>query len=97
MNFILAGYLGNRALIRVANSLKSQGVPVRFGQLILAAPDVDAGTFLNLADAYSSMADRTTLYISDTDHAAIQSLIPIEIQSDGVLLPLVDEPIEAGE
>ena len=24
---------------------------------------------MNLADAYSSMADRTTLYISDTDHA----------------------------
>jgi hypothetical protein len=43
------------------------------------------------------MLEGINLTMSDTDHAAIQSLIPIEIQSDGVLLPLVDEPIEAGE
>ena len=43
------------------------------------------------------MLEGIDLTMSDTDHAAIQSLIPIEIQSDGVLLPLVDEPIEAGE
>jgi branched-chain amino acid transport system substrate-binding protein len=43
------------------------------------------------------MLEGIDLTMSDTDHAAIQSLIPIEIQSDGVLLPLVDEPIGAGE
>ena len=43
------------------------------------------------------MLEGIDLSMSDTDHAAIQSLIPIEIQSDGVLKPLVDEPIEAGE
>ena len=42
------------------------------------------------------MLEGIDLTMSDTDHAAIQSLIPIEIQADGVLLPLVDEPIEAG-
>ena len=44
----------------------------------------------------SIMLDGITLTLSDTDHAAIQSLIPVEIQADGVLKPLVDEPIEAG-
>ena len=44
----------------------------------------------------SIMLEGINLTISDTDHAAIQSLIPVEIQSDGVLKPLVDEPIEAG-
>ncbi len=43
------------------------------------------------------MLEGINLSMSDTDHAAIQSLIPIEIQSDGVLKPLVDEPLEAGE
>ncbi len=42
------------------------------------------------------MLEGINLTMSDTDHAAIQSLIPIEIQSDGVLKPLVDEPISAG-
>lgn len=44
----------------------------------------------------SIMLEGINLTMSDTDHAAIQSLIPIEIQADGVLKPLVDEPIGAG-
>ncbi len=44
----------------------------------------------------STMAEGVNLTISDTDHAAIQSLIPIEIQSDGVLKPLADAPIGPG-
>ncbi|HEY5640476.1 MAG TPA: ABC transporter substrate-binding protein [Dehalococcoidia bacterium] len=44
----------------------------------------------------STMLEGINLSLSDTDHAAIQSLIPVEIQSDGTLLPLVDEPITAG-
>ncbi len=44
----------------------------------------------------SIMLAGINLTMSDTDHAAIQSLIPVEIQADGVLEPLVDEPISAG-
>jgi len=44
----------------------------------------------------TTMLEGINLTISDTDHAAIQSLIPIEIQADGVLKPLVDEPIGVG-
>ncbi len=44
----------------------------------------------------SVLLEGINLSLSDTDHAAIQSLIPVEIQSDGTLLPLVDEPITAG-
>lgn len=44
----------------------------------------------------TTMAEGVNLTLSDTDHAAIQSLIPIEIQSDGVLKPLADAPIGPG-
>jgi hypothetical protein len=44
----------------------------------------------------SIMLDGINLTMTDTDHSAIQSLIPVEIQADGVLNPLVEEPIEAG-
>lgn len=45
----------------------------------------------------SVLLEGIDLTVSDTDHAAIQSLVPIEVQADGTLLALVDAPIEAGE
>jgi len=44
----------------------------------------------------SVLLEGIDISLSDTDHAAIQSLVPVEIQADGTLLPLVDEPIEGG-
>src|SRR5262249_42827797 len=46
---------------------------VKFGQIFLAAPDVDIDTFRNLAGAYPQLSDRTTLYISDKDRALLGS------------------------
>jgi esterase/lipase superfamily enzyme len=40
---------------------------LRFGQISLAAPDVDRDLFLDLARLYPEHADRTTLYASDGD------------------------------
>lgn len=34
--------------------------------------------------------------LSSTDHAALQSLVPVQIETDGTLTPLVSEPITAG-
>ena len=40
---------------------------MKFGQVFLAAPDVDRDLFLSLARLYPEHAERTTLYASDVD------------------------------
>ena len=42
---------------------------MKFGQVFLAAPDVDRDLFLDLARLYPEHAERTTLYASDGDLA----------------------------
>ncbi len=49
------------------NAEKRAGI--KFGQVILAAPDVDADSFREMAAAYSQIAARTTLYVSERDKA----------------------------
>lgn len=69
---LVAHSMGNRGVIRgltkavvnVAGSLK-----VPFGQILLAAPDIDIDVFQNLAHVYPKLADRTTLYVSQKDKA----------------------------
>jgi esterase/lipase superfamily enzyme len=65
---IIAHSMGNLALARTVARL-SNGSPLRFGQIILAAPDVDAELFRELAKAYPSICDRATMYISPRDKA----------------------------
>jgi esterase/lipase superfamily enzyme len=43
--------------------------PIRFGQVFLAAPDVDAQVFRNLAVAYGRLTTRVTLYVTSNDKA----------------------------
>lgn len=70
---LIAHSMGNRALTQAIKEL-SETLPKRksgpvFGQVILAAPDVDADTFLQIASAVSSLSERTTIYSSDHDQA----------------------------
>lgn len=65
---VIAHSMGNRALIRVLDSFGAQAKK-RFGQIILAAPDIDRKLFIQLADAYARCAVRTTLYASKSDRA----------------------------
>lgn len=62
--------MGNRGLLRalqrIAASAETRG-KVKFGQVFLAAPDVDRDLFLDLARLYPEHAERTTLYASDGD------------------------------
>lgn len=44
----------------------------------------------------SVLLEGINISLSSTDHSAIQSLLPVQIQADGTLEPLVDAPIEAG-
>jgi esterase/lipase superfamily enzyme len=64
--------MGNRGVLRAVNRIAAKaeqrsGKP--FGQIILAAADVDADTFRQLAKAYAEVANRTTLYVSKRDLA----------------------------
>jgi esterase/lipase superfamily enzyme len=69
---IIAHSMGNRGLLGAMTRIVQQAgaeTGRRFDQIILAAPDVDAQTFRQLAQAYRTLARRTTLYVSPADLA----------------------------
>lgn len=63
---LIAHSMGNRALLSVLHELS--GGP-KFDQLIIAAPDVDAGIFRQLAMKLPALSKRVTLYASSKDKA----------------------------
>jgi esterase/lipase superfamily enzyme len=66
---VIAHSMGNRGLLRALQriSANAETSRPRFGQIILAAPDVDRDLFVDLSELYSRHAERTTLYASDRD------------------------------
>jgi esterase/lipase superfamily enzyme len=69
---LIAHSMGNRGVMRAIHHIASRahektGIP--FDQIILAAADVDADKFRSLAAAYTQVAKRTTLYVSEKDRA----------------------------
>ena len=67
---VLAHSMGNRGLLRALQRLAANAETrgrVKFGQIFLAAPDVDRDLFVDLARLYPEHAERTTLYASDGD------------------------------
>lgn len=69
---VIAHSMGNRALLAAMHSLSaaaSQVTGVQFGQVMLAAPDVNSLEFRQLASAYRKMTTRTTMYVSSEDFA----------------------------
>jgi esterase/lipase superfamily enzyme len=73
---IVAHSMGNRGLLGAVQRIQAEAAReagVRFGQVILAAPDVDVDVFREWAVYYPRLADRTTLYISRRDRAVVLS------------------------
>jgi esterase/lipase superfamily enzyme len=69
---VVAHSMGNRGLLRALQRFAADpelNSAVRFGQIFLAAPDVDRDLFLDLARLYPNFSTRTTLYASDADRA----------------------------
>jgi esterase/lipase superfamily enzyme len=69
---VIAHSMGNRGLLRAAHRIAARAGragTVRFGQLILAAPDVDVDVFQSLGPVYPTLSERTTLYFSRRDRA----------------------------
>jgi esterase/lipase superfamily enzyme len=64
--------MGTRGLLRAIQRISasaSQAASIRFGQIFLAAPDLDAGLFRDLAPHCPLISERTTLYVSQRDRA----------------------------
>lgn len=79
---IIAHSMGNRGLLRAMHRATAQAAlrsGTRFGQIFLAAPDVDAALFRQLASVYPQVSERTTLYVADQDKA----FAALEWLSDG--------------
>ena len=71
---IIAHSMGNQPLMDVLRDLKSAAPEgVNISQVILAAPDVDADAFTNLARAFNGLAKNVTLYAAANDRALIVS------------------------
>ena len=71
---VIAHSMGNQPLMDVLRDMKSAAPPgVAISQVILAAPDVDADNFANLAQAIKGLAKGVTLYASSNDRALIVS------------------------
>jgi esterase/lipase superfamily enzyme len=61
-----------RAMQRILRKVQTE-VGIKFGQIFLAAPDVDPDLFQGLAEAYQQLSQRTTLYVSAKDKALATS------------------------
>lgn len=73
---VIAHSMGNRAFLRAVNSAifdATRKSGFKFGQVILAAPDVDIDVFRRLAAVFPGTSDRTTVYISSRDKAVAAS------------------------
>ena len=73
---LVAHSMGNRGLLRALQRLAGNAqlmAGVKFGQIFLAAPDVDRDLFLSLASLYPQFSARTTLYASAKDKAVATS------------------------
>ena len=69
---IIAHSMGNRGLARAIQRITisaSRQAGIKFGQIILAAPDIEAGLFRDLARIYPEISTRTTMYVSARDRA----------------------------
>ena len=67
---VIAHSMGNRGLLRALQRIAADAAAatqVKFGQIFLAAPDLDRDLFLDLAYLYPRYSERTTLYASDQD------------------------------
>jgi esterase/lipase superfamily enzyme len=89
---VIAHSMGNQALIRSLERVvdaSSRAGRVPFENIVLAAPDVDARVFRQLAWAYARAARRTTLYASSKDRALRASSIMNDGERAGFSPPLM--------
>jgi len=92
---VIVHSMGNRAVLRAVNRIAEAAQTrsgVEFGQFMLAAADVDADTFRRLASAYTNVARRTTLYVSERDRAVESSRWIHRFARAGLIPPVMIVP-----
>jgi esterase/lipase superfamily enzyme len=71
---VIAHSMGNQPVMDVLRDMRNAAPEgVEISQVILAAPDVDADSFSNLAKAIQGLAKNVTLYVAGNDRALIVS------------------------
>lgn len=88
---LLAHSMGNRGLLRALEKIQhklKENSPIPFGQIILAAPDLDVKLFKDLAYLYPKLSERTTLYASPKDKAVGLSRWLHGYQRVGIVPPI---------
>jgi esterase/lipase superfamily enzyme len=70
---LVAHSMGNRALVNALSQLQVDATTSKIKEVILAAPDIDTGVFLQLSGALRSRSDRVTIYASSRDAALVAS------------------------
>jgi esterase/lipase superfamily enzyme len=92
---LIAHSMGNRALLgslqRIAADVGTR-TTLRFGQIFLAAPDIDRDLFLELAHYFGKFAERVTLYASKFDRAVALSARVHASPRAGYFLPYTVAP-----
>ena len=72
---LVAHSMGNRVLSRALQQIAlTNGASAKFNEVILAAPDIDRGVFLQLTDAMHAVSRRITVYTSENDKALRASM-----------------------
>jgi esterase/lipase superfamily enzyme/Lon protease-like protein len=93
---IIAHSMGNRGVLhamdRIAQQARRRSKKKRFGQVILAAADVDAGVFRQRCAAYTRLAQRTTLYVTTRDLAIEASHWLYDFPRVGLMPPILVMP-----
>lgn len=92
---IIAHSMGNRGVLRAVNRIAATVKRRRkkqFGQVILAAADVDADVFRKLSGAYVKLAERTTLYVTTRDRAVEASRWLHDFPRAGLIPPALVIP-----
>jgi len=87
---LIAHSMGNRALVNALRDIAVSprtGPRPRFKQILLTAPDIDLGTFKQLAQTITGTAERITLYASSNDLALKASKTYQGYQRAGDVLP----------
>lgn len=87
---VLAHSMGNRAFLRVVQRVadRSASRAKLFGKIILAAPDVDADVFDQLAPALPRVSERALLYVSSKDRALATSGVLHDFAHAGLAPPV---------
>jgi esterase/lipase superfamily enzyme len=66
---VIAHSMGNRALLKALENFSSSDTILPINQIVLTAPDIDSGKFMQIAASIQKPGKRTTLYASSNDKA----------------------------